>query len=586
MNYVLEYCKKIESREIIVSKHIRDWYFNHILPIIEGKSEKYVFKEKKGERFIQFVESFCKQSKGQWAGKPFKLMLFQKAKWQAIFGIVNRETGLRRFQEIFDLRGRKNGKTSEHACLGLYLTMVEKGAEIYVSATTRSQALRTWEESQSILDQSSVLSKCMKYKVFPQPTIYTTKGFSPITSNYKVLSKNVKTFDGLNASGALIDEIHELPRSIYDILKQSMTARKEPLLSMISTAGFVRGNLFDDEYEYSVKVVEGMVEDDTLFPLLYELDDNEEIFDEECWVKANPAIDIIKDRVKLRQNVERMKSDMNFGLSVKIKDFNIVGVQKQVWLTAQEINNGEWGLYNPNEFGICGTDKWWQVLQEHFSHQIAIVGYDLSQSFDMTCVSVLLFDGAKDSVIILPQFFITENFLTSEECIQSKVPFRQWVDRGFIRVTGRERVDYTEVVAYIAEELPKKFGFLYQFIAYDPWNSSMVVSDLSNYGYSEKYVQVAIRQGRQTLSEPCKEFLYRIKEKKITYLGNPVMKWQLSNVQMDPDVNGNIMPKKVDDKRWKKIDGFASCLNALAKFVEEPSSYLNQYPFGKGENET
>ena len=584
MNYTREYIDKIQRGEIIVSKRVAKWYVEHILPIIDGKSDKYTFKEAKGEKFIKFVEGFCKQSKGKWAGKPFELLLFQKAKWQAIFGIVHKDTGLRRFQEIFDLRGRKNGKTSEHACLGLYLTMVEKGAEIYVSATTRAQALRTWEESQSILDQSTTLSKCMKYKVFPQPTIYTTKGYSAIPSNYKVLSKNVKTFDGLNASGALIDEIHELPRSIYDILKQSMTAREEPLLSMISTAGFQRKQLFDDEYDYACNVIDNLVNDDTLFPLLYELDDPNEVADEECWIKANPGIDVIKDRDKLRQNVIRMQSDANFGLSVKIKDFNIIGVQRQVWLTAQEINNGEWGLYSKEEVGEWGTPKWWDFVKK-FNNQITLLGYDLSMSLDMSSVSVLLFDGARDSIILLPMFFITESFLESEDCITSKVPFRQWVDRGLIRIAGRERVNYNAIVSYISEELPSQFGYVYQFIAYDPWNSSMVVDALDLRGYSEKYVQSAVRQGRQTLSEPCKEFLVRMREKRITYLGNPVMKWQLSNVEMEPDINGNIMPKKVNDKREKKIDGFMASLNALVKFLDEPSSYMNQYPLGKPESE-
>lgn len=247
MNYVQEYIDKIRSGEIVTSKKVKKLYFNIIEPILKDQDPIYKFNEELGTIFIDFAENLCKQSKGEWAGKPIKLLLFQKAKYQAIFGIVERETGKRRFHEIFDVRGRKNGKSTENSVLGLYLTLIEPGAEVYSAATTAGQARRVWEESQSMIQQSRPLNKHLGFKVYPSPTIYTRKG----KGYYKVLSKNVSTFDGLNVSAAIIDEVHELPRGIYDILKQATSARDEWLLSMITTAGFVRKGLFDDMYDYA-----------------------------------------------------------------------------------------------------------------------------------------------------------------------------------------------------------------------------------------------------------------------------------------------------------------------------------------------
>ena len=271
MNYVQEYIDKIESGEIIVSKKVKKLYLNIIKPIIHDEHPKYYFNEKRGEKFIKFAEGFCKQSKSPWHGKKLGLLLFQKAKYQCVFGILHRETNKRRFQEVFDVRGRKNGKSTENAALGLFLLLEEPGAEIYVAATVSSQARRVWDESQSMIDQSKDIQQLIDYKVFPSPTIYSKIG----TSTYKVLSKNVKTFDGLNASSAIIDEVHELARAIYDILKQSTSTRQQPLISMITTSGFVREGLFDDTYSYCSKLLEGIIEDDTVFPLIYELDSDE-----------------------------------------------------------------------------------------------------------------------------------------------------------------------------------------------------------------------------------------------------------------------------------------------------------------------
>lgn len=572
-DFVSEYIKAIETGKIVVGRYVRDWYVNHIKPIVQGKDPKWKYVPKKGWKYIRFVETFCKQSKGQWAGQPIQLMLFQKAKWQAVFSIVSRETGLRRFQEIFDERGRKNGKTTELAPLADYLILQEEGAEFYSCATTRAQALRVWEEALSIIDQSDALGEYLGHKVFPQPEIYTKKSYSEIKSSFKVLANKPKNLDGLNASGAIIDEIHELPRLIYDIVKQSMTARREPLLSLIGSAGFVRGALFDSEREYAIKVIEGVAEDERLFPLLYELDDPLEMEDESCWGKANPGIDVIKDRSKLRDNVNRSKIDSNFAVSVKTKDFNIINVAKTAWLSYDEIINADYGLYTPEEVGEWGSEQR-DKFMERFKNSVAIGGYDLSKTGDMTSFTTLLFDREKKMIVAVTMYWVTRAFVDSEQAKRAKVPFDAWIDRGLVRISGDTEIDYHDVAQYVYSMFEKN-GICYDYICYDPWSATYLTTELEALGYSREGCQLPVRQGFQSLSIPMQKFESLLKMKRLTHLKNPVTKWCLSNVELVMDRNGNMMPKKVNDDPAMKIDGFATILNCLYSYVQNPSAYLD-----------
>lgn len=570
MNAVMDYISKIRNGEIVTSKKVKQLYFDIIEPIMLGNDKKYHFDEKKAKRFVLFAEKLCKQSKGKWAGKYVKLCLFQKAKWESIFGIVDKN-GKRRFQEVFDVRGRKNGKSEEGAIAGLYLTVSEPGAEVYVAATTQAQARRMWEEAQTIIDQDYDMSEAFGYKVFPTPTIYT-KGRA-IKSSFKVLSHNVRTFDGLNASGAIIDEIHELPRNIYDILKQSMTTREQPLLSMITTAGFVRGGLFDDEYEYSKRVLNGEIEDDSLFPLIYELDDPSEVNDENAWVKANPGLDLIKPRKTLKEYVERSKVDLNFAASVYTKEFNIIGVSEKMGFSFEEIKAGEYGPYSEEEVGTDETDPRRAEFLKKFDNTVAVGGFDLSQSSDFSAFITLLFDSEKNAIVVIPDVWTTRKFVESDLARRSRVPFGAWIKRGLLHVSKTDDlIDYGEMADVIMDHYNND-GWIYQSIGYDPYNSSYLVSQLKSLGFSDGCL-TKVRQGFLSLGEPVKTLKEMLTGKRITYLNNPVFKWAMSNVEMVPDRNGNLMPKKMNDDQSKKIDPVAAALDAIFCFLENPEYYL------------
>lgn len=555
MNFIEEYIAAIRTGAVTVSKRIKQLYFQ-IEPIIKDEDPDYYFDEKAGSKFIEFTENFCRQSKGEWNSEPLKLMLFQKAKYQIIFGIKERETGLRRFREVFDVRGRKNGKSTENSSLGLYLAVEEPGAEVYVAATIRAQALRVWEESRSMINKSPALKAHFTSKVFPQPEIR----LDGRDSSYKVLSRDVKTQDGLNASCAIIDEIHELARETYDILKQAMSSREQPLLSMISTAGFRRKALFDDLYEYSCKVLDGVVDDPKWLPLLYELDSSEEINDERMWPKANPGLGVIKKIEALRDNVNKMRGDPNFGNTVKIKDFNIIGVGATTWLDGSTIINHL--VYSEEQL-------------RKFDNQIVLGGYDLSRTNDLTAFTTLLFDNENKKIIALTMYWVTRDFLSSPEARESKVPWEAWIQRGLIRISGEHLIDYHDVANYVIACF-QKYGWCYDKINYDSYSAGYLVDELAALGFSKGRCQVPTPQGYKTLSIPMQELEALLKSKTLCYQDNPVTAWMFSNIEMEQDRNGNLMPKKAGEKRANKIDGPATILNALVSYCESKQNYLTQ----------
>lgn len=554
MNYVEEYINKIKSGKIKASKKIKQFYINIIEPILKDENDRYYFDEEPGLFFIEFIEKFCKQSKGKWNNKKINLLLFQKAKYQTLLGVKHRETDKRRFTEIFDIRGRKNGKSEENSIFALFMLLSSNGAEIYVSATNFAQASRIWEETRSIIEKSAVLKKRFSSKVFPQKTISNKKN----DSSFKVLSKNTDSQDGLNVKVAIIDEVHQLNREVYDLLKQGTSAQEQPILSMITTAGFVREGLFDDMYSYSKKVLDGVIEDDTLMALIYEQDDAKEIYDSTQWEKSNPAINSIKDIEFLKQAVQRMSEDPNFANSVKVKDFNIIGVENSAWLPYEVFNNEE---------------KYGEEEMKQFNNTAVIGGFDLSRNGDITAFTTLLFDNEKHKIIAETMYWITSDFLKQQKDNRTKVPWDAWIDRGLVRISGDKLIDYHDIANYVSNNFQKR-GLMYQKIMYDAYSASYLIEELASMGYSKNYCLQPARQGFKTLSIPLQTLTAHLKEKKIIYQNNPVTKWCLSNCELEMDRNGNEMLKKGITKQYRKIDGVATILNCYVALCENIASYL------------
>jgi phage terminase large subunit-like protein len=200
MNYILEYWKKIESGEIQACRRLKQQY-QKIIDEINHPRDPWIFDIDKANRPIEFIERFCKHSKGKWIGKGVTLELFQKAKMQAVYGFVHKDTGFRRAREVFTLVGRKNGKSTEKAATGLYMMVGdgEGGSEAYAIATKKDQARIVFSEAVNMVSQSPALSKHVKKR--------KTDIYFPVTfSKFEPLASDSNSLDGLNVHNGIMDK--------------------------------------------------------------------------------------------------------------------------------------------------------------------------------------------------------------------------------------------------------------------------------------------------------------------------------------------------------------------------------------------
>ncbi|MFV9511814.1 terminase large subunit [Tepidibacillus sp. LV47] len=543
MNWILKYWEEIESGNVVVSDKVRKIYAK-LVDEIKNPRGDWVFDKEKANRPVDFIENFCKQSKGEWIGQPVKLQLFQKAYISALFGFVHKETGLRRFKETLFLVARKNGKSTLLAGIALYMLMAdgEGGAEVYSVATKKDQARIVFTEAVNMVRQSPALSKHLKKR--------KTDLYMPLTfSKFEPLASDSNSLDGLNSHCVIIDELHAIKdRNLYEVMKQSMSARRQPLLVMITTAGTVRECIYDDMYDYACKVVDGVIEDDRFLPVLYELDSRDEWTDWRMWQKANPGLGTIKKFEDLAEKVERAKANPKDIPGVLTKDFNIRDTVAGMWLTFDEINNQE--IFNIEEF----RDSY------------AIGGVDLSSTTDLTCATLIFMKQGSEKKYVLQQYFLPED-LVEKRSIEDKIPYDKWRDRGLLTTTAGNKVDYHAVTEWFMGMF-REYGIRPLWIGYDPWNSQYWVQEMQEAGFE----MIEVRQGYKTLSQPMKELEADLKAKLINYNNNSILKWCLTNTSAKIDENGNIRPVKGQHQR-QRIDGMVSLLIAYVILQQRLNDY-------------
>ncbi|EPY2274574.1 terminase large subunit [Clostridium sporogenes] len=543
MNYILEYWKSITDPHFGVSKRVYKQYERLVNDI--NNPGQYIFDESKANKPIEFIEKFCKHSKGEWAGKPVILELFQKAYISALFGFIDKETGLRRYKESMFYVARKNGKTTMLSGIAAYMMIAdgEGGAEVFSIATKKDQARLLFDETHNMIKQSPDLSKHIKKR--------KSDLYFPLTmSRLQPLGKNSDTLDGLNAHCVIMDELHSIKdRNLYEVMKQSMSARREPLMIMITTAGTVRECIFDDMYEYACNVVDGTFQDDTFLPILYELDKKEEWTDPKAWLKANPGLGIIKKIDDLEIKVERAKNNPKDLSGILTKDFNIRDTISSAWLTFDDLNNNE--TFDIKDFKNC----------------YAIGGADLSITTDLTCATLLLMDKDTHKRYIHQMYWLPRD--SFEKRVQlDKIPYDKWLQRDLLRLCNGNSINYSDVTAWF-NELLNNYGITPLWIYYDSYSAKYWVEEMEQHGFK---MQRCI-QGARTLSLPMQMMGADLQAKKINYNNNPILKWCLTNTGVETDRNGNIVPIK-NQAAKQRIDGMASMLDAYTGLFEHYEEFI------------
>lgn len=542
MNHIEKYLKEIKKGRCIVSKRVRRVY-EKLVEDIHRAAGDYYFDQKKAERPIEFIERFCKHSKGEWAGRPVKLELFQKAYISALFGFIHRSTGYRRYRETLFYVARKNGKSTMLSGLALYCLIAdnEPGAEVYSVASKKDQAKIIFDETLNMVKQSPDLLKVVKKR---KSDLYFGLNFSKM----QPLGKNSDTLDGLNSHLVIMDELHSIKdRNLYEVMKQSQSARRQPLMIMITTAGTIRECIFDDMYKYACGVADGTIEDGSFLPVLYELDSKKEWYDPMSWEKANPGLNRIKKLEDLVCKVERAKNSPRDLTGLLVKDFNVIQTVGTTWLTFDDIDN-------PETFDI-----------NQFRGYYAIGGADLSITTDLTCATLLFMDRSEKRYVTQMYWLPADNFETRVH--DEKIPYDKWLEAGQLRLCAGNSINYGDITAWFLE-MVNDYEITPAWIYYDSYSAKYWVQEMEESGFN----MVRCIQGAKTLSLPMQMLGADLQAKKVNYNNSSLLKWCMTNTGIQEDRNGNIVPVKAKNPKYR-IDGLASLLDAYVGLYEHYNEY-------------
>ena len=542
------YLEGIRSGEITVDEEIRAVY-ERLHREANDPAFAYEYRPELGNHAIKFIETFCRHYQGEHAGELVQLALFQKAFVQSLFGWVDKEAHLRRFIEYFFEVARKHGKSFLSACIAVYMMVAdgEQGAEIYTAATKLDQAKIIYTAAKNIIDQSPDLRALVKS---------TREGleFKMTRSIMKPLPSESKSLDGLNVHFAALDEIHEQrDRNMYDVLRQGMKSRKQPLIGCITTSGFYRGGLYDSLHAYACDVAKGIKKDDRFLPIIYKLDDESEWMDPKAWVKANPGLGSIKSYVQLSDDVERAKQDPTYLPTLLTKDFDMMQSDRQAWLPLAAIVNET------------------VVPDDYLDHSYAIGGCDLSATTDLTCATLLLRKPNDEHMYVLQQYFLPQKRIDDLEATASKeAPYRLWADQGWLTICDGAQVDYSQVTAWFVK-MVNEHDIRPLWVCYDRALAGYWVQEMQDTGFDMEKTA----QGPFTWSQPMKEMGAALTENRVIYQNNPILRWCLANTAVksqNADGIETIQPVKITKQR--RIDGMVSLLNAWVGYTKHAVEYL------------
>lgn len=548
VNYVRQYVRAIRAGTVTVSEPVRQVY-ERLDAEAADKACPYRFSAKLGDHAIRFIETFCRHYEGEHAGQLVKLELWEKAFIQTLFGWVDKKTRLRRFREFFLLVARKNGKSFLSACIMVYMLVAdgEAGAQCVSIATKYDQAAIVYKTARKIIEQDADLSAL----VVP---IIGGMEFKLTNSTMKALASKSKTLDGLNLHYCSCDELHaQEDRNLYDVTKQGMKARKQPIFGTITTAGFAREGIYDELYEYALSVAKGTVADAHLLPVLYTLDDRAEWTDPDAWAKANPGLGTIKSRQQLADDVERAKHDPSCLPSLLVKDFNIQENSAASWLPWAVLKNET----------VAEAD--------YLNHTYAIGGCDLSATTDLTCATLLIRRPEDPQFYVLQQYFLPKARVEQvEHQGRKEAPYRLWAQQGWLTLCDGATVDYNDVTEWFVSMVQER-DIRPLWVCYDAALSGYWVPQMTDMGFEME----RIRQGPVTWAYPMKRMKGLFEDHRIVYQNNPILRWCLSNTAAKSSNQrgiDSIQPEKITANR--RIDGTVSLLNAMTGYYNHEDEFL------------
>ena len=501
------------------------------------KADKFYFDREKADRVINIIK-LMRHTSGSYGGKLFDLQPFQGFIVAMLYGWCDKATGYRRFRKAYIETARKSGKSELAAALQVYSCFFdgEHASQVYSCANTKDQANFVYAAATSmakslIRDSKRFASKSrvMQYRIVETETNgYITR-----------LTADANTQDGSSPSFAVIDEFHAAPNdSLLKVIETGIGARLQPLIYIVTTSGFHKGACYDFRKVVS-DVLEDKVQNDSLFGIMFTIDEGDDWNDENVWIKANPNLGNsprIEQMRSLYQNaiVEGGSSIVEF----KTKNLCIWTDAAKVWIS---------------------DENWMKCQSSDEPIGRCFIGIDLSSRVDVTAVTYFY----PDNGVVRTRYYVPSDKANQGRRVDG-VDYKEWSAKGYITVTPGNVIDYDYIIRDLLDSCAIK---QVELIGYDPYNADLIVPKLE----SEGIACGAVRQGFITLSPATKRLETMVLSKEIRHDGDPVLRWMLGNVEIETDAAGNIKPSK--GKSQNKIDGVASLVTAIAAWM---STELNK----------
>lgn len=536
---VVDYANDIVNKKILAcEKHI----FSCKRFLEDFNNPNYYFDKVELLKFYLWSRQF-KHRAGILKNEIIELIDFQLFIIANLFCWKRKDNGYRRYRKAYIQLARKNAKSQLLSLIASYECFLsDEQSEVYLAGWDKEQSSIVYREIESQLRSSQRLQG--KYKgSYGKITNLKDGGF------IKPLSREARnTGDGTNPSIGIIDEYHSHKTSeIYDVILSGMVARPQPLMSIITTAGFDLTRPCYKEYEYVSKILDPNIDvhNEEYFAIICELDKDDNIKDETVWIKANPVV------ATYEEGLNYLRGELKSALDAPEKLRNFLTKNMNKWV---DMRDG----------GYMDMSKWKNAYKDFnfntFKGKECIVGLDLSTKLDLTSVGFEFIQEGK--YYVLSHSFMPRD--TFEKRVrEARLPFKLWEEEGWITVTDGMVVDYNYIKKYI-QDIEEKYEITITDICYDPWNASQFANDMSELGYS----MVEIRQGIRTLGEPCKSFREEAYQGNLFHNDNPVLNWACSNAITKQDANANFMLDKSQSS--DKIDPLASLINAHVVAIQEP----------------
>lgn len=549
----LQYIDAVLSGELTACKWIKAACQRQLDDLARAESDPtwpYEWRPQEGERRCLGLE-LLPHIKGRWAGQRLRLQPWQSFVVMVVYGWVYRESGARRFREVYEEVARKNAKSTKIGGLALLALTAdgELGAEVYSAATKLDQAKIVFDTARTMARMAPDFRAHFGVTVLKHAIVVEDTG-----SKFRPLAAEANSLDGLNVSFAAVDELHaHRTREVYDVLRTATGAREQPLNWNITTAGTDRAGICYERREYGCGVLNATLrkhgglgypvkgaayEDDSLAVFIWTIDDTDDPLDERVWIKANPNLGVSVDVVDLRRKAAEARR-----LPAALSTFKTKHLD--VWVNA----DAAW--MDMLKWDACADPN---LREEDFRGEPCWVGLDAAFRTDVFAEAHVY--EREGHYYAFGRYYMPQAKVEAD----GNDHFAAWRDAGRIEVTPGEVVD-VERVRESMLGLDGRGGHLafaeVRNCGYDPAQMQQFAAELIEDGAP----MIEVRPTVLNFSEPMKLLEELVVSGRFHHDGDPIMGWMVSNVVCHRDKKDNIYPNK--NKPEQKIDIVIAILMAL-----------------------